>query len=65
MALRGTGGEHQFDSLMVKAKPYTISALAFNINALYDFVLVVEVKSAKYFSPKVENCTNLKIHKMI
>ena len=59
------GEKHQFDSHMVKAKPYTINAPAFNINALYDFVLVVQVKSAKYFAPKVENCTKLKICKMV
>lgn len=52
---------------MVMAKPYTINALykAFNFNALYDFVLVVEVTSAKHISPKAENCTKLKIDKMV
>lgn len=44
-------------SLMFKAKCYTINALykAFNLNALKDFVLVVEVISANQFSPKVDN----------
>lgn len=57
--------KHQFDLLMIKAKPDTINAPAFSINALYDFVLVVQVKSEKHFSPKVENSTKLKISKMV
>ncbi len=55
--------KHQFDLQWLR--PNLIPLKHKLLTSMHSTTLVAQVKSANRFSPKVENCTKLKVSKMV